>query len=232
MCGRATMIRTILLIVFALLLPEGALSGQAPPLLDLAARPAKAWEAPTITFMGSCFDCGAHPDLKLPPEVKLESIEPITGQSQESLVNVLIRNIGPTPYLLPIGRDPDIALKAGNHGRREVWFNLKVAGERDYLTGQRTYGSTDVPDTMMTIPPEGVVRVRFRIDVADELRRAPHHTQSEPPAEVTLKAAVLDNAFDDNPRQYIVHPPPVAISANQLRVRLGKDGMPQKPQRH
>jgi hypothetical protein len=103
---------------------------------------------------------------------------------------MLVQNIGPEPYLLPVGRDPDVALQATNHGRREFWFDLKIAGERySYLIGQETYGSTDLPDTMMTIPSKGVVRVRFKIDMATGVRNAPNSSRHEGITEVSVLGA-------------------------------------------
>ena len=199
------------------------LLSQAPPaLLDLAAELAKPWRRPAISGTGGGYSFhGPKHDPKLPLQITLESIEPIPGR-QFSLVDMLVQNIGSEPYLLPIGRDPDIALRATNLGRREFWFDLKIAGERyAYLDGQETYGSTDVPSTMMKIPPGGTVRVRFQIDIPWTIRDALAGSRRDGLTEINVQGAVVDSAFDDNPEKYMQHLPFAdAFSANELRVPI------------
>jgi hypothetical protein len=222
------MFRAVLLILL-----EGTILAQAPVLLDLAANPAKPWYPPAIsgTFGGACFDCPAKPELKLPLEIRIESIEPLPDSPQQSLVNMLVRNVGSEGYSLPVGRDPEVALQATNHGRHEFCFDLKVAGERySYLSGQETYGSTDVPDTMMSIAPQGVVHVRFKIDVAKALRHAPNHWQSEPPAKINVQAATVDLVYEDDAGKYVLRSPQLdAVSTNELLVRIVRDKEPGLP---
>lgn len=216
------MFRAVLLILL-----EGTILAQAPVLLDLAANPAKPWYPPSIsgTFGGACFDCPAKPEVKLPLEIHIESIEALPGSPQQSLVDMLVRNVGSEAYSLPVGRDPEVAFQATNHGRHEFCFDLKVAGERNsYLSGEETYGSTDVPDTMMSIAPQGVVHVRFTIDVAKALRHAPNHWQSDTPAELNVQAAIVDLVYEDDARKYVLRSPQLhAASTNELLIRIVRD---------
>lgn len=217
------MIQTVLLIVL-----EGLFAAQTPALLDLEANPSKPWSEPAIsgTFEGrSSHDSRPEPKLQL--EIELRSIEPIPERQRERLVTIVIRNIGSEPYSLPVGRDPEVALKPANHGRREFWFNLQLANQRyAHLRGPRTYASTDLPDTMMILSPRESVRVRFPLDLVAGIRTlSSHHWLPEGQTELVVHAAVVDSAFDDNPEKYVQHlPEPGAISANQLRVTIPQAG--------
>jgi hypothetical protein len=203
----------------------GTLAAQSPPLIDLVKHQAMPWKRPPIggKIASRCFDCPPQPEPRLPLEVHLESIEPAPDQPRGSVVTVLIRNTGSSDYLLPTGRDPDVALKPGNVGRREFWFDLKVAGERySYLSGQETYGAEKVPETTMKIPPQGTVRVRFRIDIARALEQAANHWRTDHPAEIDVEAALVDNVYEDGGSQYILAPALDAVSTNALRVPVAR----------
>jgi hypothetical protein len=205
---------------------NGSIQAQEPGLVDLASNPSNAWGRPAISgvFGGPCFDCPRQPEPKLPLEIALESIDPIPGHLQESLVSILIRNVGAAPYQLPIGRDPDVALKPGNHGRREFWFDLKVAGERYsyYLHGQETYRSTDVPNSMMATASGGIVRVRFKVNLQNQIAPVLKEWQTQLSGEIRVEAAVVDELYDDNPSEYREHIPNLeAVSGNELRMPIG-----------
>lgn len=216
----------ILLILFA-----NALLAQTPPVLDLAANPARfAKSHPTSGTGGGWSFHGPHPDPKLPLSIELESIGRTPENPYESLVIMLVKNIGAVPYLLPIGRDGDAAVAPNNHGRHEFWFDLKVAGERySYLQGQVTYASTDLPDTFLQIVPGGIVRVRFKVNIKWAVQSLSMGRPSDGRTEVSVQGACVDTVFDDNPRQYVVHEPlPDAFSANELRVPIVWDEKPTK----
>jgi hypothetical protein len=208
----------IVLILFAT-----ALLAQTPPVLDLAANPARfATSHPTSGSGGGWPFHGPHPDPKLPLSIELESIRRISENFYESLVLMLVKNIGTEPYLLPIGRDGDSALASGNHGRHEFWFNLKVAGERySYLQGQVTYASTDLPETFLMIAPDGVVRVRFKVNLKWAVQSLSNGRSRDGQTKLSVQGACVDTLYDDNPRQYFLHlPAPDAFSANELRVPI------------
>jgi hypothetical protein len=208
----------IVLILFAT-----ALLAQTPPVLDLAANPARfATSHPTSGSGGGWPFHGSHPDPKLPLSIELESIRRISENSYESLVLMLVKNIGTEPYLLPIGRDGAAAVAPNNHGRHEFWFALKVSGERySCLQGQVTYASTDLPDTFLKIVPGGGVRVRFKVNAKWAVQSISMGRPNDGRTEWSVQGACIDTVFDDNPHQYVIHEPlPDAFSANELRIPI------------
>ena len=204
-----------------LILLESTLLAQMPAVIDLAASPARLAKMNAVGGVGGGWSFhGPRPDPKLPLSIELESIQRTPENPYESLVSILLKNIGSKPYSLPVGRDGDSALASGNHGRHEFWFNLKVAGERySYLQGQVTYASTDLPETFLMIAPDGVVRVRFKVNLKWAVQSLSNGRSRDGQTKLSVQGACVDRLYDDNPRQYFVHvPAPDAFSANELRV--------------
>ena len=203
----------------AIVLVASALLAQEPPLIDLVTEPARAGkERPvTSTFGGWSFH-DPKPAPRLPLQVHLESISPSKEVPSVKVVLILIKNIGTDPYALPVGRDGDLALRAANRGRHEFWFGLKAPHERyPYLSGKQTFSSADLPGSVMLIPPNGMVRVRFSIYVNPSGR----DWKGESGGLVWVQARCKDMRYDDNPNEYVYHTPtPEAVSDNELRMPL------------
>ncbi len=156
-----------------------------------------------------------HPVPKLPLRIRLESITP--SQDRVLIIQILIRNIGAEPYALPIGRDGD--LKPSHCGRHEFWFGLRAPHEREpFISGQTTFSSADLPDSVMMIPPNGIVQVRFKINTN---RANINRWKGEGTKAVPVQASCWDKVYDDNPAQYILrHLVPDTVSENELMLPL------------
>ncbi len=127
-----------------LLMVLAALSGQTPT-LDLVSSPSNhgAKRQVTYTAGGRSFHSARKPPPSL--DIELRSISSLQGHPPVVVVEVVIRNTGTSPYLLPVGRDADVALAARNHGRREMQLFLREQGERNSsMYGSSTFGSLDV----------------------------------------------------------------------------------------
>jgi len=210
-----------------LILIGGGLLAQTPPLIDLVANPAKPMK-PRV-FDGVV---GGRPpemprtDPKLPLEIDLESVQRTPGSPQFSVVSMLLKNAGTEPYLLPVGRDGDAALAPDKHDRHEFWFNLQAEGVRaSYLQGQDqvTYASTDLPETFLKIAPRGVVRVRFKVDLKDEVQVVWKGRLREGQKELSVRGVCVDVPYDDSLRRVRHLPFPYAASANELRIPITWD---------
>ena len=209
-----------------LMLLGGMLFTQTYTLIDLATHPANQKKPFPVTgaIDGEDFH-NRKPAPKLPLSIELESIQPDPESRAESVVSMLVKNIGPESYALPVGRDGDAALAPKNHGRHEFWFDLKVPGGRySYLQGQVTYASTDLPDTFLKLAPGDIVRVRLKVNIKWALQSISMGQPNNDQMELSVQGACVDAVFDDNPNEYVLHGPlPDAFSANELRIPIVRD---------
>ncbi|MEN6536977.1 MAG: hypothetical protein ABFD89_25205 [Bryobacteraceae bacterium] len=206
-------------LALAAILSGGTLLAQEPPLIDLVSEPARAGQQRPVTFtFGGVAFHNPKPIPELPLQVLLESIAPSKEIPNVKVVQVLIKNIGTEPYPLPVGRDGDAALRPANRGRHEFWFGLKAPRERQpYLPGKQTYSSADLPGSVMLIPPNGTVRVRYSVYVNPSGR----DWKGDDQGHVVVKASCEDLSYDDSPSKYVVHTPnPKAVSGNEMTISL------------
>jgi len=95
---------------------------------------------------------------KLPLDIDLESISESGTTDYIFNVGMVLRNIGAEPFLLPVGRDADLALKPGNRDRHDFWFSLRATGDSSATPVEMTYASADVPGSFMELPPGSAIR--------------------------------------------------------------------------
>jgi hypothetical protein len=189
------------------------------PLVDLVADPPNPGKQRIVTKIGAEGSAQKPAQVaRLPLEILLEIVTQNQDLPSEMIAQVRVKNTGTETYRLPIGRDGDLALKATNRGRREFWFSLKSPTEREpLLPGQATFGSTDLPDSFVTIQPNATVRVRFKVDVS----RLIPVWKKRGAAFAPFDAMCVDLSYDDNPQEYLVRQPsPEAASANGMVVHL------------
>jgi hypothetical protein len=191
------------------------------PLIDFVTVPPDQGEErqATYKFGGRPFH-DPSPKKTLPLEIELLSISRPPGQPLAVIVEMNVRNVGPGPFLLPVGKDGNRAMKPANRGRQELSFALRGQGEPGMCgAGLSAFGSTDLPASLHTIPPGGAVRLRFAAEFSYQ-RLEQWRTKGElAPA---VEAGLIVYRYDDNPKQYVVDTtdtPPV-FSRNAIRVPL------------
>jgi hypothetical protein len=189
------------------------------PLVDLVANPPNPGKQRMVTKIAAEGSAQKPAQVaKLPLEIRVEIVTQNQDHPSEMIAQVRVKNTGTETYRLPIGRDGDPALKPTNRGRHEFWFSLNSRYEREpLLPGQATFGSTDLPDSFLTIQPNATVRVRFKVDVS----RLIPVWKKRGAAFAPFDATCVDLSYDDNPQQYLVRQPsPEAASANGMVVSL------------
>jgi hypothetical protein len=162
--------RRVLFIVAAFgltaLLAEGS---QAPsiPVVDWtepAPPPKGAFSVPGDEVGGSP---GLKPDAKypLPLQLTVRSVRrAFIGGTEKLRVEVVLRNIGADPYLLPIARNDATVHAAGNRGRRSWSVAVRLydaSGEVQELPGETAWGSTSIVGSLLRISPAHEVVLRF-----------------------------------------------------------------------
>ncbi len=202
-----------------LLMFLAALSAQMA-VLDLVSSPSNhgAKRQVTYTIGGRSF----HSARKPPPsfDIELRSISSLQGHASVRVVEVVITNTAASPWLLPVGRDADVALAPRNHGRREMQLFLREQGERNSsIYGSSTFGSLDVRGSEMALAPGGCITVRFPARIEIGLME---HWKSEHKAEVVVRAGLEILPYRDNATQYIVDTTdaPEVLSTNTGVIRL------------
>lgn len=178
-------------------LPVALLIMQAQvPLVDLVERPAVRSVGRGGMISGFSTDGPQKPKPAAPLAVKLESISVSPTEPERRIVQITVTNVSEAPYLLPVGRNGDTALKPGNRGRRQLWFCLRSPRRPTdplwSLGGAATYASLDTADSFLTLPPGGSVRVRFPITVNV------FRWKEAGVASLETHAALVDDDLDDN----------------------------------
>ncbi len=175
------------------------------PTIDLVSKPS----SPAAEILGASRS-------KLPLEIRLEAISQ-DDPPDTMVAQIRMTNTGSEPFRLPVGRNPDTTIKPMSRSRQEFWFLLKAPFDGEVLRGQPTYSSEDLPDSLLTIPPGAVVRVRFRVDTSGVINQRKRRGA----AMAALDAICLDVRYEDNPREYIVQQPVrEGVSANGVAMEL------------
>lgn len=173
----------------------------------------------TYRFGGVAFHTPS-PKPTLPLAIELHSISSSPGQPLVRVVEINIRNLGPGPYLLPVGRNGNVVLKLQNHGRREMRFHLRSRGDRkQHISGTQTFGSIDVPESLLAIAPGGIVLVRFAAHLESVLAE---QWKAKGPAELEFEAGLTEWRYEDNPTEFVVNVTnaPEAFSKNAMTIRF------------
>ncbi len=192
------------------------------PLVDLIANPPNPGEYRPVTYQigGRPFHLPPSPRPTLPVDIELQSTSPCPDSPLRWNVEITIRNPGPKRYMLPIGRDGDRALKPANRGRRELAFRLRARNERESsISGPSTFASTEVPESLLAIPPGGAVRVRFAAELSDQ---KVSRWRAEGKSEIEVWTDLTDYRHeDDSTRHFVnVENSPTGLSTNTIRLKL------------
>lgn len=151
------------------LLGAAIVAQPADHVLDWSEAPPKSRRPPG--FFGSRM--GAHDELKsLPLEVTIEHIGWRTLVSGDRPpIEVLLKNIGDSPFLLPVERGEDRILRSGHKDVRQMFIGLEVATASDTSAAPVSggmvvaYGSSSVQGSLLTVLPGETVRITGRFDL-------------------------------------------------------------------
>jgi hypothetical protein len=145
----------------------------APRVLDLTGPGPKEEESrgKISGAVGGSTAENREPPQPLPLDLSIRSVDTKAGTlAGELVIELLLRNTGRTPYLLPVSRVSRTAFRADNTARRE--FNVKVrlyGGSRDrplddYVAA--LFGSETVPESLWIMQPQDAVLMRIpaRVD--------------------------------------------------------------------
>ena len=156
------------------------------------------------------------PGYPLPLALELQSVMPM-GQGK-LVVEVLVRNSGPTPFYLPVLMDPNrSSVLPGNIERRIFQFqiNIHVPGQQDVLIlGAVTEGSKTRLDSLLELDAGAAVLVRYNVYVP-----AMEAWQKNGIDALDVQAACTERLIEDD-RYFIKDNSATILSTNVIRVRL------------
>jgi hypothetical protein len=196
------------------------------PLVDFVAKPPIPGKNRQVANIpGQPASRNPKPAPKLPLEIRFDLITRSPVRRGIMIVQLRLRNIGTEPYLLPIGRDGDLALRPANRGRRELRFELQQHFEPEFrFSAPVSFGSADLPGSFLTILPNASVRVRFQVDVSSAMSA----WERRHAVQIPVHAGCVDLRYEDNPRQIVLlQPASEAVSAEEWGMPL-QPGTPQE----
>jgi hypothetical protein len=205
-------VRTVLNIA-ALLLALSALSAaqSKTPVLDLTrplAQSARDGERP-LGVPGAGLDSSKSiVKYELPLSILIISVRP--RDDNTSVVRVALRNTGPTPFSIPVGRDSNKLLAQGNRARRSLLFAVNVVLPHG--------GALDVGHQDLTTSSLGESSV-FRLDPGQEIViLLPAHLSAlqEKTKSLQLSVEVPETKFED--AEYRIADRSKVVRSNRFRV--------------
>jgi hypothetical protein len=201
-----------ILLIFALpaVLAIGSVDANAQKIIDLSLPRPLAVSAP-VGAPGASVGGTAHgPDpfpkpYPLPLEVTIRSLAPTNNPNGPSFVmEILVRNVGQTAFALPISDEPSgQPILLGNRNRREFGFTAwaQVPGEKGVGlllgTGAFVRGSETTPDSLLKLPPQGSVVIRYPVELGPA-----QNWSKERLALAEVKASVSEWTLEDD--QYTI----------------------------
>ncbi len=189
-------------------------------MIDLVTHPPKPDMNRAVQYRFGTHSFGSPKPKPLPLDVEIQSASVDSGQQRSLIVEISIKNDGERQYMFPVGGDADLVLAPRNRSRWQARFFLKRTGERiPSMAGPVTFGSADVPQSEVAIPPGGAVRVRLRAYFESEEER---RWKAAPNREIDIQAGFTLLPYADDPNQYIIDQTdaPEVVSTNSVRVQL------------
>jgi hypothetical protein len=197
----------------------------AEPVLDLTEG---AFHGPlTREFAGPPMEPGTGdgPIVKrpkrtaLPLEVTIQGLTPSVACSGDRVTaEILVRNIGKEPVLIPSSKNDSEVIRASNRDQRELSVGLRLTHKgrqkTAYVCIGLAVGSASVEGTMITLWPQQALAIRGAGLLSDTWR---WHEAGLPADAAAVKATVEEWFFDDD-RYAVKAASDVVVSTNTFEL--------------
>lgn len=212
--GRA---RNVCLCLAAAALAATLHSADPRGVLDLTAHSENESKSPGVP--GASWGSIPRPHVSLPVEVTLLNLWPVVAASGDRMkVEIIIKNVGRQPVLIPASRNYAQVIKPGNHDQRSLGVGLKLVhkgtGRVINLVVGNAVGSSSVPDSVITLAPQETLLVR----AANLLSETWKWEEEGVPADVVEIRAEVDEIFFEDDRYFVKARSAPAVSTNSMQI--------------